>query len=271
MGFQCDCGIGSKTLLSELNISAEGLHRGAQSSQIQNRHGFHLTRITMWGRKTATASQQRRSAGKQQAGFNAPDRSAEIKNLDTKIGQLDRDLIAYKRQMQQAKSLAAKKKLKSRAMEVLQKKRQYEKRRDQTVSQQMTMENVAFQIESARSTAHTVKAMRGARQEMQRNMVSVHEVDDLQDDMQEFMDEMNMCNDALGQGFNNNDYLDEDDLAAEFAMMDDEPYHHHTSSSYHHQTSLPQAPTATPARRQPASVSGRSSASSRGRVAAYGA
>lgn len=204
------------------------------------------------------------------------DRSSEIKGLDSKIAQLDQELLAYKRQMQQARSMAVQKKFKTKAMEVLQRKRQYERRREQTVSQQMNMENVAFQLDSARATAQTVKAMSHARQEMKRNMVSVNDVDDLQDDMQELMDEMEMCNEALGQGFqSSHDYLDEDDLAAEFAMMDDEPYHKvaaPTKTKYH--TSLPAAPTSKPYAasygKQPVSSrSTRSSVSSRGRVAAY--
>jgi charged multivesicular body protein 5 len=182
-----------------------------------------------------------------------------IGSMDDKIAALDLELRGYKDKIKKTNSVAAKKQLQKRAMEVLKRKRMYENQRDATAGQQFNIDQTSFGLESAKASIETVAAMKAASKQLKqaiRKDLDIDDVDNLADDMAELMDDFNgtiyllvsglarlfvflssidsyihrallSCfvpdiNEALGRNFSTPDDLDEADLDAELEMLGDE-------------------------------------------------
>ena len=150
---------------------------------------------------------------------------ANLQMQPAKILQLDKELKGYREKLKTTNNAAAKKNIQKRAMEVLKRKKMYENQRDQLAGQQFNIDQVSFNIDSAKATVSTVAAMKAASVELQSTLkhdLNINDIDGLADDMAELMDEFNEINEVLGQNFATPDYLDEADLEAELEMLGDE-------------------------------------------------
>lgn len=148
-----------------------------------------------------------------------------IDGMDAKIQACENELRAYKDKIKKTKSPAAKNQLQKRAMEVLKRKRMYEKQRDTASAQQFNIDQTAFSLESSKATISTVAAMKAANKDLRNTLrkdLDIDGIDDLADDMAELMDDFNEINEALGQNFATPEDLDEADLDAELEMLGDE-------------------------------------------------
>jgi charged multivesicular body protein 5 len=115
-----------------------------------------------------------------------------IDGMDQKIMDLEKERRGYKDKIKKTTSPAAKKQLQKRAMEVLKRKRMYEKQRDMASAQQFNIDQTAFSLESTKATIDTVGAMKAASKELRNTMkhdLNIDDVDGLADDMAEMMDE----------------------------------------------------------------------------------
>jgi charged multivesicular body protein 5 len=170
-------------------------------------------------------------------------------HLDAKIATLDKELMGYKEKLNTTKNPTAKKNIQKRAMDVLKRKRMYEKQRDQLMGQQFNIDQAAFGIESAKTTVQSVAAMKAANVELKKAIqkdLDIDEVDDLADDMAELMDEMNEINEALGQNFATPEDINEEDLEAELDLLEDE-FEEEAVGEETPSYLLPDEPTKTPA------------------------
>ena len=112
--------------------------------------------------------------------------------MDAKIEGLDKELRDFKNKIKTCKTPAAKKQLQKRALEVLKRKRMYEKQRDMASAQAFNIDQTAFSLESSKATVSTVAAMKAANKELKnviRKDLDIDDVDGLADEMAELMDD----------------------------------------------------------------------------------
>merc|ERR1711924_79575 len=103
-------------------------------------------------------------------------------------------------------------------------KKMYEGQKDNTMNQQFNMEQIMFAQEGLKETADTVAAMKDANKALKKQFkaVNINQVDNLQDDMAELLEQAEEVQAALGRSYNTDD-IDEADLEAELAAMEDDP------------------------------------------------
>merc|ERR1712063_168708 len=145
-------------------------------------------------------------------------------SLDQKIMEKDKELARYTGQMSKMKPGPAKQSVHKRAMMVLKQKKMYESQKEKTMAQQFNIEQIACAQESLETTVETVRAWKAANMVLtdQINQINVNEVDDLQDDMVDLLEQAEEIQSAMGASYNT-DHVDEADLEAELAAMEDDP------------------------------------------------
>eukprot|EP00904_Undaria_pinnatifida_P004136 jgi/Undpi1/13723/HiC_scaffold_9.g03376.m1 len=188
-------------------------------------------------------------------------RPCRVYTPSTQIKGLDQELLKYRNALKKAKGPAATN-IKRRAMECLKRKKMYEQQRDQVAGQQFNIEQTSFAIDSIKDTATTVAAMKDASKTLKAEVkkIDINKVEDLTDDMADMMEDMNEINDIMGRSYNVGEELDEDDLDAELACLDDEldeleGLEEDTGPSYAAQpATLPVEPSIVPASAGPSGV-----------------
>ncbi|CAM9416168.1 unnamed protein product, partial [Heterosigma akashiwo] len=148
---------------------------------------------------------------------------AREQKLDQTIKKLDGELRQFKEQLKKAKGPTAAR-LKKRAMETLKRKRMYEQQRDQLAGQKFNIEQTGFALDSVQDTAATVAALKEAKGALAQQVaqLDIDKVDDVVDDLAEAMGEIEEINEALGTAYGTPEDLDEGDLEAELAILEDE-------------------------------------------------
>eukprot|EP00696_Hemimastix_kukwesjijk_P006822 gnl/Hemi2/18662_TR6181_c0_g1_i1.p1 gnl/Hemi2/18662_TR6181_c0_g1~~gnl/Hemi2/18662_TR6181_c0_g1_i1.p1 ORF type:complete len:226 (-),score=88.76 gnl/Hemi2/18662_TR6181_c0_g1_i1:189-866(-) len=168
--------------------------------------------------------------------------------IDERIKGLDAELVKYKEQIKKTRPGPAQNAIKQRAMRVLQQKKNYERQRDQLYQQQFSMDQIHFATETMKDTVTTVEAMKVAAKEMktvQKN-INIDQIEDMHDDL----DDMLMMNDeiqeVLGRSYGVPDDLDDADLEAELAGLEEEMASELTTEAApsYMQAREPQLPTA---------------------------
>ena len=145
-------------------------------------------------------------------------------SLDTKIQKLDKELARYTEQMKKMKPGPAKQAVQKRALGILKQKKMYEGQKEKTMNQQFNMEQIMFAQEGLKETADTVSAMKDANKALKKQFkaININQVDDLQDDMADLLEQAEEVQAAIGRSYNTDD-IDEADLEAELAAMEDDP------------------------------------------------
>ena len=145
-------------------------------------------------------------------------------SLDSKIGKLDKELQRYTEQMKKMKPGPAKQTVQKRALAILKQKKMYESQKEKTMQQQFNMEQIMFAQEGLKETADTVSAMKDANKSLKKQFKAINlgQVEDLQDDMSDLLEQAEEVQATLGRSYNTDD-IDEDDLEAELAAMEDDP------------------------------------------------
>ena len=145
-------------------------------------------------------------------------------SLDSKIGKLDKELQRYTEQMKKMKPGPAKQSVQKRALAILKQKKMYEGMKEQTMNQQFNMEQIMFAQDGLKETATTVAAMKDANKSLKKQFkaINLSQVEDLQDDMSDLLEQAEEVQATLGRSYNTDD-IDEGDLEAELAAMEDDP------------------------------------------------
>ncbi|CAE7691698.1 chmp5 [Symbiodinium pilosum] len=142
----------------------------------------------------------------------------QVSNLEAKILKTDEEIKSLVAQGSSNPTA------KSKALQAMKKKKMYQQQRDQLLSTQFNVENLAFQQEQAEITAMAVQAMQTGHTQLkdQTKAMDIGAVDKLTDDMAELQDEMKAINEALAQGSMVPDGATDDELANEFAKLEEE-------------------------------------------------
>jgi len=149
---------------------------------------------------------------------NADEMQQKIDNLDIKIEKQAADARTW---MEKAATNPA---AKSRAMQCLKMKKQYENMREQMQQQQNGLYDLALKQEQAEMTGATVEAMKQGVQQLknqQKNGLSVEEVERVTDELQELQGDMADIQTALAQA-SAAGAGDEAEFEAEFARLQEE-------------------------------------------------
>jgi len=144
--------------------------------------------------------------------------------LDQKIMKLDKELARYTEQMKKMKPGPAKASVQKRALAILKQKKMYEGQKEKTMQQQFNMDQIMFAQEGLKETKDTVAAMKDANKELKKQFkqINLDQVDDLQDDMADLLEQAEEVQASLGRSYNTDD-IDESELEAELAAMEDDP------------------------------------------------
>uniref|UniRef100_A0A7S0B707 Charged multivesicular body protein 5 n=1 Tax=Pyrodinium bahamense TaxID=73915 RepID=A0A7S0B707_9DINO len=143
--------------------------------------------------------------------------SAQVQNLDDMIAKADEEI------KQLVSKGGSNPSAKQRALQAMKRKKMYEQQRDQLLGTQFNVETLKFQQDQADITLTAVAAMKAGQDQLkkQTEQINVGAVDKLRDDMEELADEMKAIGEALG-GASLVDGAEDDELAAEFAKMEEE-------------------------------------------------
>eukprot|EP00420_Gonyaulax_spinifera_P018228 CAMPEP_0197896874 /NCGR_PEP_ID=MMETSP1439-20131203/41033_1 /TAXON_ID=66791 /ORGANISM="Gonyaulax spinifera, Strain CCMP409" /LENGTH=221 /DNA_ID=CAMNT_0043517453 /DNA_START=93 /DNA_END=758 /DNA_ORIENTATION=- len=141
----------------------------------------------------------------------------QVQNLDAMIQKADEEIRTH---VSKGVTNAT---AKQRAMQAMKRKKMYEQQRDQLLGTQFNVETLKFQQDQADITLTAVEAMKAGQDQLkkQTDMINVGTVDKLRDDMEELSDEMKAIGEALG-GASLAEGVDEDELSAEYAKMEEE-------------------------------------------------
>merc|ERR1719183_436108 len=92
------------------------------------------------------------------------------------------------------------------------------------MQQQFNIEQVTFAQETLKETADTVGAMKDANKALKKQFkaININQVEDMQDDMADLLEQAEEIQEAMGRSYNTDD-IDEADLEAELAAMEDDP------------------------------------------------
>ena len=145
-------------------------------------------------------------------------------SLDQKIMKLDKELARYTEQMKKMKPGPAKQQVQKRALAILKQKKMYEGQKEKTMNQQFNMEQIMFAQDGLKETAGTVQAMKAANKDLKKQFkqINIDQVEDMQEDMSDLLEQAEEIQSALGRSYNTDD-IDEADLEAELAAMEDDP------------------------------------------------
>ena len=149
---------------------------------------------------------------------------SRIGALDTKIKSIDQELLRYKDQMKKA-APGPKAAIQKRALAALKRKKMYESQRDNMANQAFNIEQTAFAIETVQDTQTTIAAMKVATTTLQveQKKISMDEIEDMQDDLADLLEDQEEVQEILSRSYTVPDgALDEDDLEAELAGLEEE-------------------------------------------------
>jgi charged multivesicular body protein 5 len=143
--------------------------------------------------------------------------------VDDKINGLNGELKKYSEQLKKATGPTAAN-IKRRAMEVLKRKRMYENQRDQMANQQFNIDQTAFAIDSIKDAQTTVAAMKDAAKTLKKEnkKLNLNDIDNMQDEIEDMLEDVGEISEILGRSYGMPDGVEEEDLDAELACLEDE-------------------------------------------------
>eukprot|EP01063_Lacrimia_lanifica_P017595 TRINITY_DN24644_c0_g1_i1.p1 TRINITY_DN24644_c0_g1~~TRINITY_DN24644_c0_g1_i1.p1 ORF type:complete len:218 (+),score=89.62 TRINITY_DN24644_c0_g1_i1:59-712(+) len=148
-----------------------------------------------------------------------------IGNSDARVAKIDEDLGKIRDQMKRAKpGTPAHNRLKQRGMQLLKQKRMYEGQRDQMENQRFALDQMAFTQESMQSTMDHVNCLKETATSMkaQQKNFDISKIEDMQDDLQDIYDDNQEIQEILGRNYGLEEDIDDDDLEAELAGLEDD-------------------------------------------------
>lgn len=148
---------------------------------------------------------------------------ARIQELNDVIGGIDKELKEFYPKLKSAKG-SSQSYFKQRVMMLMRKRKMYQQQVDNLLSQQFSIDQVAFTKEQIQNTIETTSALRDAvaLQKQAMKEIDFDQLEDLRDEMDEMVMDSKEMNDLL-----NRDYtceIDEDELDAELKELDDQNF-----------------------------------------------
>ncbi|KAI0901052.1 hypothetical protein F4806DRAFT_450929 [Annulohypoxylon nitens] len=146
---------------------------------------------------------------------------SRISSFDVKIASLNAELGTYQSKMSKMRDGPGKNALKSKALKVLQRRKQYESQRDQLQSQVWNMEQAQTMQDNLAGVMTTVDAMKTTQKELKKQYgkVDLDKIERMQDEMADLMDVGNEINETLSRGYEVPEDVDEAELDAELELL----------------------------------------------------
>jgi len=145
-----------------------------------------------------------------------------VENIETKIKQIDAEIIKQRNIMTKSSNVGARNQAKQRAMQAMKRKKMYEAQRDQMMQQSFNMEQASFTSQTLQDTHLQVQAIRAANTTMRSQFqeISIDDIEDIQDDLQEMLDEANEIQEIMSRSYEMPYDVDEADLEQELMGLE---------------------------------------------------
>ena len=143
--------------------------------------------------------------------------------VDSRIQKIDDEMNKIREQIKRANP-SQQGRLKKRAMQLLKQKRMYEGQRDQTESQIYNIEQVGFAIDSVKDTVEQVNCLKSATTSLkaEQKKLDIGKIDSMQDELQDMFEDNDEIQEILGRSYMMPDEIDDEDLDAELAGLEDD-------------------------------------------------
>jgi len=146
---------------------------------------------------------------------------SRISSLDVKLSAITAELTTYQQKLSKMRDGPGKQALKSKALKVLQRRKQYEAQRDQLQSQVWNMEQAQMTSDNLKNVMTTVDALKTTNKELKRQYgkVDVDKIERLQDEMADLLEVGNDIQESLARAYDVPEDVDEADLDAELEAL----------------------------------------------------
>ncbi|KAL9020523.1 MAG: hypothetical protein Q9185_002237 [Variospora sp. 1 TL-2023] len=147
-----------------------------------------------------------------------------IESLDVKLAKLTAELSTYQSRMSKMRDGPGKSALRSKALKVLQRRKQLETQRDSLSQQSWNMTQASMMTDNLTNTMATVDAMKGASKQLRKQYgkIDVDKVERMQDEMAELMELGDEIQGSLGRSYDVPEDVDEAELDAELEALGEE-------------------------------------------------
>ncbi|KAL8643931.1 MAG: hypothetical protein Q9210_007497, partial [Variospora velana] len=147
-----------------------------------------------------------------------------IESLDVKLAKLTAELSTYQTRMSKMRDGPGKSALRSKALKVLQRRKQLETQRDSLSQQSWNMTQASMMTDNLANTMATVDAMKGASKQLRKQYgkIDVDKVERMQDEMAELMELGEEIQGSLGRSYDVPEDVDEAELDAELEALGEE-------------------------------------------------
>lgn len=146
---------------------------------------------------------------------------SEISRHDVKISAFDAELSSYSTKLSKMRDGPGKRALKSKAMQVLQRRKQAEQQRNNLYSQVKNMEDTQMMQDNLQNTMITVDALKTTTKELKKQYgkVDINKIEKLQDEMADLMDVGRDIQETMARSYDVPDEVDESELDAELEAL----------------------------------------------------
>ncbi|KAK6344146.1 hypothetical protein TWF696_007788 [Orbilia brochopaga] len=146
---------------------------------------------------------------------------SRVSSLDVQISKLNAELATYQSKMAKMRDGPAKNSIKTKALSILKRRKQYEQQRDQLMSQSWNMEQANMMTDNLKNVMTTVDALKTTNQTLKKQYgkINIDKIEQLQDEMADLLDIGNDINASLARAYEVPDDIDEAELDAELEAL----------------------------------------------------
>ncbi|RVD80953.1 uncharacterized protein DFL_008836 [Arthrobotrys flagrans] len=144
-----------------------------------------------------------------------------VSSLDVQISKLNAELATYQAKMSKMRDGPAKNSIKTKALSVLKRRKQYETQRDQLMNQSWNMEQANMMTDNLKNVMTTVDALKTTNQTLKKQYgkINIDKIEQLQDEMADLLEIGNDINASLSRAYDVPDDIDESELDAELEAL----------------------------------------------------
>ncbi|KAK6516478.1 hypothetical protein TWF506_006385 [Arthrobotrys conoides] len=144
-----------------------------------------------------------------------------VSSLDVQISKLNAELATYQSKMSKMRDGPAKNSIKTKALSVLKRRKQYETQRDQLMNQSWNMEQANMMTDNLKNVMTTVDALKTTNQTLKKQYgkINIDKIEQLQDEMADLLEIGNDINASLARAYDVPDDIDESELDAELEAL----------------------------------------------------
>ena len=128
------------------------------------------------------------------------------------IAKLDKQIFALKKKMRTSRG-AAKTRYKQQALQLLKRRKMYDKQRNQYANQQFNMDQMQFTMDTLKDTQVQVQTMKETASAMKQQFkqIDIDKVEDQMDELADLMEDAEEIQEIMGRSYGMED-VDEDEL-----------------------------------------------------------